>query len=182
VGESLAHYQHVLRKLGVPLQQHIDSRQVAVVDLLAGSTGWSLDTVIDRVKEAATSIQAEGCGTRIIVDDLSELRGVCDDCEPNGWMRFLLRLLALETDNQTLAMLVHGDIIDDALWIRLLEHNLENIYQIEELESGHSNEVTGQISITRKEVRVKDIGDPGSFVPKQGHLYKLTDAGMRLLS
>lgn len=39
-----------------------------------------------------------------------------------------------------------------------------------------------QISITRKEVRVKDIGDPGSFVPKQGHLYKLTDAGMRLLS
>ena len=57
----------------VPLQQHINNKQVAVVDLLASAaeTAFSLDSVYDRVEEAAASLRTDGCGLRIVIDDLS---------------------------------------------------------------------------------------------------------------
>ena len=57
----------------IPLQQHIDNKQVAVLDLLASAADadFSLDSVYDKVKEAAALLRKDECGTRVVFDDLS---------------------------------------------------------------------------------------------------------------
>ncbi|KAA6421729.1 MAG: hypothetical protein FRX49_08340 [Trebouxia sp. A1-2] len=80
------------------------------------------------------------------------LAGLTDDQEQ--WQAFLHYCHSLKTVTQgqyACVMVTHEDVEDDAHWISWLRHSAQVEIEVRALESGASQDISGQVLVTRRE-------------------------------
>ncbi|KAK9805244.1 hypothetical protein WJX72_008405 [[Myrmecia] bisecta] len=164
VQESLAHWQTLLRKLGVNLASYLASQQVAHISLLAADTpAWDTPAEPERLRQLYYQIievalpKADGADLTepllLLFDNLSVL--ACMQPESVLWTSFVYYCRTLGAHRQgsfCFAALAHEDIEADWPWLHLLEHHSQLVVQIDGLESGQSADITGRVEVMRRDV------------------------------
>ncbi|DBA78052.1 hypothetical protein WJX79_008308 [Trebouxia sp. C0005] len=155
VQDSLSHYQQALRKLGINLTNCIASQQVIPVTITSSLTSADFPKIL--VQQLASAC-TEACqaltasGVCVLIDSLSALAGLTDDQEQ--WQAFLHYCHSLKTVTQgqyACVMVTHEDVEDDAHWISWLRHSAQVEIEVRALESGASQDISGQVLVTRRE-------------------------------
>lgn len=88
----------------------------------------------------------------MLVDSVSALAGLTDDQEQ--WQAFLHYCHSLKSVTQgqyACVMIAHEDVEDDAHWVSWLRHSAQVEIEVQALESGASQDVSGQVLVTRRE-------------------------------
>jgi len=83
--------------------------------------------------------------------------------------------------------LAHGDVAEDEGWLSRLEHAASTVADVEELETGRSTEVSGRLSVCRRDGPVPPYGKAGGEEERHMRLgvehwqYRLAEGGARLV-